>query len=41
MLYVYFYLDVGALVEAVHLVEQLQQDALHLAVRPCGVIFVC
>lgn len=28
-------LDVGRLVKAVHLVQQLQQDALHLAVGAC------
>lgn len=27
------YLDVGLLVESIHLVEQLQQNALHLPVR--------
>ena len=27
------YLDVGCLVEAVHLVEEFEEDALHFAVR--------
>lgn len=31
---VLLHLDVGALVETVHLIQQLQQDALHLAVGP-------